>query len=444
MRVVVARSRAIARTLAGQGGMMSVAVPAARAEELLAACGDRRGGGGGQRPVVGGGGRRPRRRWTSWPAAARPRACGRAGSPVDYASHTAQVEPIRDELATALAGIVPTAAQIPFFSTVTADWAEGTDLDAGYWYRNLRQTVRFAEAIAALAAQGFRAFVEVSPHPVLVPSMQDTLEPADPTVVVGTLRRDDGGLTRFSTSLAELHVGGVDVDWRPPSPAPAPGASTCRPTPSSASATGSRRVAQSRDLASAGLAPTDHPLLGATVALADGEGIVFTGRLSPGTQPWLADHAVSGTVAGAGHRAGRAGAAGRRRGRLRPVLEELTLEAPLVLGAGGVVQVQVTVSGRRGRPARRSRSTPGRASARTSRRGRRHAARHWRRHAETRNRTPRWAPGRPRARTRSICRRVLRRAGRGRLRLRAGVPGAARGLAARRRGLRRGRAAGGA
>ena len=212
-RIVVARSRAIARTLAGHGGMMSVEVSAGRAQELLAACDGtfEVAAVNGPSSVVVAGAAKALEELASRCAAEAIRTRRIA---VDYASHTTQVEQIREELATALAGIAPGPARIPLFSTVQADWIEGTDLDAGYWYRNLRQSVRFAEAVTALAAQGFQAFVEVSPHPVLAPGIQDTLDPDDPTVVVGSLRRDDGDLTRFSTSLAELHVRGVRVDWQ--------------------------------------------------------------------------------------------------------------------------------------------------------------------------------------------------------------------------------------
>jgi acyl transferase domain-containing protein len=129
--------------------------------------------------------------------------------PVDYASHSAHVESIRGDVLDALAGISPRLADIPFFSTVHGDWVDGSTLDAGYWYRNLRQTVLFEPAVRALGEQGFGTFIEASPHPVLTMPMTETCPDA---VVIGTLRRDDGGATRFLTSLAESMVRGVDVD----------------------------------------------------------------------------------------------------------------------------------------------------------------------------------------------------------------------------------------
>ncbi|GAA1018276.1 hypothetical protein Aple_034810 [Acrocarpospora pleiomorpha] len=134
--------------------------------------------------------------------------------PVDYASHSAHVERIEAELREALAPVRPRQGRVPLYSTVTADWLGDTPMDAGYWYANLRERVRFDAAVRGLAEQGYGVFVEVSPHPVLTAGIQETLADA-PAVVAGTLRRDQGGLGRFLTSLAELHVRGVQVDWLP-------------------------------------------------------------------------------------------------------------------------------------------------------------------------------------------------------------------------------------
>nr|WP_308295344.1 SDR family NAD(P)-dependent oxidoreductase [Streptomyces sp. PSAA01] len=134
---------------------------------------------------------------------------------VDYASHTAQVEAVEEELARSLAQIRPVSSRIPFFSTVEAGWLDTAELDAGYWYRNLRSTVRFAPSIDRLIEEGFAAFVEVSAHPVLTMSIEAAAEQAGagPVVVTGTLRRDEGGMRRVLTSLGEAYVRGVRVDW---------------------------------------------------------------------------------------------------------------------------------------------------------------------------------------------------------------------------------------
>ncbi|MEU6229203.1 type I polyketide synthase [Streptomyces sp. NPDC047042] len=133
---------------------------------------------------------------------------------VDFASHSAAVEEIRDELLAAIAGIEPVDGTVPLYSTVTGTRLAGHELDADYWYRNLRQTVLFQDAVEALASDGFRFFVEASPHPLLAVGVQQTLEAAGaPGVPVGTLRRDIGGLDRALLSLLEAHVAGLPVDW---------------------------------------------------------------------------------------------------------------------------------------------------------------------------------------------------------------------------------------
>ncbi len=137
--------------------------------------------------------------------------------PVDYAAHSQQVEAIRDDLLEACSSIVPCSGHIPFYSAVSGELLDTGMLDADYWYRNLRQTVRFEQAVRATFGQAHRTFVEVSPHPVLAVAVQETAEDAledwGDVGVIGSLRREDGGPKRFSTSLAEAWVHGVEVDW---------------------------------------------------------------------------------------------------------------------------------------------------------------------------------------------------------------------------------------
>ncbi|WP_455710902.1 type I polyketide synthase, partial [Streptomyces halstedii] len=213
-KVVALRSRAI-RALAGLGGMVAVPLPedevraeiAPWAEKLSVAAVN------GPAAVVVSGETRALAELLAHCAARGVRA---RSVPVDYASHSAQVERIRSEVLAALAGVRPLPARIPLFSTVTGDRLDTTAMDADYWYRNLRGTVRFDAAVRSLVEQGHEVFVEVSPHPVLTMALQDTAEAtgaAEPPVVVGTLRRDDGGPRRALRSAAELWVAGAAVDW---------------------------------------------------------------------------------------------------------------------------------------------------------------------------------------------------------------------------------------
>ncbi|MCG8928080.1 type I polyketide synthase [Lentzea sp. CC55] len=132
---------------------------------------------------------------------------------VDYASHSPHVDSVRERIVEALAGIRPRQGSTPFFSTADRAWTDR--LDAAYWAHNLRAPVRFGEATEALLAEGFRHFVEVSSHPVLVGAVEDTVTAADvdDAVVVGSLRRNEGDFRRFLTSAAEAFTGGMDVDW---------------------------------------------------------------------------------------------------------------------------------------------------------------------------------------------------------------------------------------
>ncbi|WP_255956201.1 acyltransferase domain-containing protein, partial [Streptomyces odontomachi] len=139
--------------------------------------------------------------------------------PVDYASHSPQVEVVREEILSALADVKPCESSIPFYSTVTGGLLKDTTVcDAAYWYRNLRERVRFEETIGVLAGSGHTAFVEASPHPVLTLPVNDTLHALDvePALVTGTLRRDEGSLERFHASLAAAFIAGLDVDWHQP------------------------------------------------------------------------------------------------------------------------------------------------------------------------------------------------------------------------------------
>ncbi|WP_214104275.1 type I polyketide synthase, partial [Acrocarpospora catenulata] len=340
-RVVALRSRLIADRLAGLGAMASVALPVEQVRERLSSWDGR----------------------VSVAAINGPRSAVVAGElqavdelverltedgvrvrriAVDYASHSAQVDLIGEELAQVLAEVAPRAVRVPMLSTVTGQWVEGPELDAGYWCDNLRNTVNFAPAIGQLLEQRYRAFVEVSSHPVLTIGIGECVdEAAVDAVIAGTLRRDEGGLDRVLVSAAELFVRGVTVDWRALLPG---GRRVDLPTyafkhqwywPA-------RAGSQIGNVAAAGLATAGHPLLGAAVGLADSDGVLLTGRLSLSSHPWLADHAVAGTVIFPG--TGLLELAIRAGDQVGcDLVEELTLTAPLVLGVDDAVAVQVWV-----------------------------------------------------------------------------------------------------
>ncbi len=136
---------------------------------------------------------------------------------IDYASHSPQVESLRSELLGALGELAPRSAELPVFSTVTGALLDTAQCDAEYWYTGERQTVLFEQAVGAAVRSGHRTLVEIGPHPVLSAAMQETAEAMaggeEQTLVLATLRRDQGTPLRFLSALAELQAGGVEVDW---------------------------------------------------------------------------------------------------------------------------------------------------------------------------------------------------------------------------------------
>jgi acyl transferase domain-containing protein/acyl carrier protein len=224
-KVVALRSRALI-ALAGRGGMVSVPEPAAAVRERIAAWGDQLAVAAVNGPaatVVCG----EPAALAELAAACQTKGVRARPLSVDYASHSGQVETIRDELLAALAGITPGPGQVPMVSAMTGDWLEGPQAGAGYWYDSLRATVEFGRAIQVLAGCGHQVFIEASPHPVLTTAISQTLEETAQAagagaegrigalvpVVTGTLRRDDGGAGRFLASLAAVHVRGTRMDW---------------------------------------------------------------------------------------------------------------------------------------------------------------------------------------------------------------------------------------
>ncbi len=265
---------------------------------------------------------------------------------VDYAAHSSQIDALKEELEEAFAPIEPRQGEIPFHSTVTGEPIDTTSLDPAYWYRNLRETVLFEPVLRSLIEQGQRTFIEIGPHPVLGFGANETTDAlgVPDVAILHTLRREEGGAKRFTLSLAQAHAAGAKVKWQ-----------------AFFKDTGAKRVplptypfqrkrywlegkAGAGDLSAAGLSETEHPLLGAAIAAPEGEGLALSGAISLATHPWLADHAVAGTVLLPGtaflecalYAAERCGA---------EQVKELTLEAPLAMTEQSTIALRVSVSG---------------------------------------------------------------------------------------------------
>lgn len=289
-KVVARRSQALAK-LAGKGTMALVELPAAEVAPRLEAF-------GGKIAIAAVNG--PHSTVVSGEVAAIEALLGQLEAAavfarrirVDYASHSPQVEAIHGELLEVLAGIQPAASALRFVSTVSGQALDGARLDAEYWYQNLRQTVRFVDAISLLVAEGHHFFVEVSPHPVLTMSVKDTLASAERAgAVVSSLKRDAGDLRQLLLSLSELFAHGLSVEWSrlypPGRRVPLPGYAFQRERYWLDATPAQRR---SRGGAARGL-------FGAPVSSSLDDGVwLWEGAVSSELVPYLADHVVDGRV----------------------------------------------------------------------------------------------------------------------------------------------------
>jgi acyl transferase domain-containing protein len=210
-RVVALRSRALA-ALAGSGAMASLPVSAedarglveGRADVFVAALN------GPSATVVAGGADAV----AELVEFCQGRGIDAKAIAVDYASHSPHMAALRDPILSALEGLNPTQGSIPFYSTLTGGLLDDTTVLTGeYWYENLSNPVLFHPTVSGLVDEGgHRLFVEASPHPVLVPSLDQALSDVGGRAL-GTLRREQGDGAQFLTSLATAHTLGASVDW---------------------------------------------------------------------------------------------------------------------------------------------------------------------------------------------------------------------------------------
>ncbi|MFD3917290.1 SDR family NAD(P)-dependent oxidoreductase, partial [Streptomyces sp. NPDC058603] len=268
---------------------------------------------------------------------------------VSHAFHSPLMDPMLDDFRRVLEGVLYEAATIPIVSTLTGARATAEELASPeYWVRHVRESVRFADAVSTLADEDIATFVEIGPGGTLSALGQES---APDAAFVPVLRADRPEEPALIAAVAQMCARGVRVDWE-----------------AFFAGRGARRVdlptyafqyqrywldtgVGAGDLDAAGLGSADHPLLGAFVDTADSDGQLFTGRLSVESHPWLGDHLIQGSVLLPGTAfVELAIRAGDQVGC--DLVEELTLEQPLVLPERGGVRVQVGVgvpdeSGRR-------------------------------------------------------------------------------------------------
>ncbi|MFF0410711.1 amino acid adenylation domain-containing protein [Kitasatospora sp. NPDC004745] len=328
VRVVLARSR-LQQRLAGTGTMLAVGLPEEQAQRRI----------------------RPHRTRVSLAAVNSPSAVTLAGDTealreladelraedvfarlldVEVPYHSVRMEPIREELTAALAALAPGEARLPLYLTARDGLARGPELDAGYWWHNVRNPVRFRAAVERMAGDGIGLFLEVGPHPVLGHAIRECVDGAH---TLASLRRradEDACVTR---TLAELHTLGVEPAWDALHPAG-------RPVPLPAYPWRRDRYwAEPDAVRKVRLGEVDHPLLGRRTANAQP---TWTTALDPEHLPYLADHRIEGRVVfpAAGYLEMAAQAVRALTGGTEVVLAEVELNRALFLSEAEPTPVQ--------------------------------------------------------------------------------------------------------
>ncbi|CCH32770.1 type I polyketide synthase [Actinosynnema sp. NPDC047251] len=291
VRVICRRGRAI-RTVSGRGRMAVVELPVAAVREELRGLEGRVSVAAVNAPtstVISGDPDAVER------VTARLEARGtfcRVLRSVDFASHSPQMDPLVDDLADALCGLRPTPPRLPMYSTVTGRRDDPRALDGGYWAQNIREPVLFAPAVEALLDDGHDVFVELAPHPGLLPAIaQGAQARGREVVLLPSLRRDEPPREVALTSLGALYALGFDPDWTalhlgPRGLVRLPGYPWQR----------------ERSWLPAGTSPHlpgrgGHPLLGQHLRLADeAGGHVWESVIAVAGQPVLDDHRVQGVA----------------------------------------------------------------------------------------------------------------------------------------------------
>ncbi len=207
---------------------------------------------------------------------------------VEVPYHSVRMEPIKEELLAALSDLKPGEAQVPLYLTAQEGVAHGTELDAAYWWRNVRGRVRFRSAIDRLIDDGHQVFLEIGPHPVLSHSIGECLRARNAEgVTLPSIRRKEDEPERFTRSLAALHNLGVDLDWKVLQPAGRPVPLPRYPFKRDRHWVEPACVEQIR------LGRVDHPLLGRRTASARP---TWEARLDLERLPYLADHRIEGNA----------------------------------------------------------------------------------------------------------------------------------------------------
>ncbi|MGC4868689.1 type I polyketide synthase [Micromonospora sp. DT53] len=244
---------------------------------------------------------------------------------VDYASHSPQVDPLLPGIRSALSGLAPRRAEVPMLSTVTLSRPDGPELDAAYWARNLRQPVRFGDAMATLTDDGLTHVLEMSAHPVLAGVLgRMPVRGARPVSVLPTLRRDAGTATDLGAAFARAWVAGLGALGARPARRPV----VCPPPYPF-----QRESYWVPPQPAAGRVVTSDLATLPTAVAGVSQAVLTTGLAA---HPWLADHRVGGLpVFPAGGHIGVALAAAATGAEAAPALRDVVFAEPLAVETDG-------------------------------------------------------------------------------------------------------------
>jgi phthiocerol/phenolphthiocerol synthesis type-I polyketide synthase C len=260
---------------------------------------------------------------------------------LDYAFHSRAMDPIRDDLLKGLDGLAPQPGRSRFISTVTGADLPGKELGAPYWWDNIRKPVLFAPAIAALAADGFNAFLEIGPHPILDGYLRECLRPSGGNAVaLASLRRREPEDEALRATLGRCYGAGATIDF-----------DTLYPEKTGFVALPAypwqrerHWFSESDDNASAEAHPRKkHPLLGKRQPTVEA---IWKNRLDPAIVSWLADHVVQGStvVPGAAFIEMVLAAAMANTGADAIEVDGFEIYRPLLIAPGGDAAIEIAVS----------------------------------------------------------------------------------------------------
>ena len=259
---------------------------------------------------------------------------------LDYAFHSRCMDPIREQLLDRLDGLSPRDGRLRFVSTVTGTTIEGRQLDAAYWWDNIRKPVQFAPAVASLGSEGFDVFLEIGPHPILDRYLRECLRAAGGQgISIPTLRRHEPERDALWLALGRCYAAGVAIDYD----ALDPGECAFVPLPAYPWQRERYWFSEDEGEVGASLSKRKHPLLGKRLATTDG---TWKNRLDPARLSWLSDHVVQDSMVlpGTAYIEMAISAVLSTHACSGVEIEGFEIRRPVLIGAGAMPLVEVGLS----------------------------------------------------------------------------------------------------